>query len=49
MKLLHMHADDFGGLHQYDYNFEEGLNVVLHDNGWGKTRLLCDAGTNLIK
>ena len=39
MKLLHMHADDFGGLHQYDYDFEEGLNVVLHDNGWGKTTM----------
>ena len=39
MKLISMHVDDFGGLHNYDYNFEEGLNVVLHDNGWGKTTM----------
>ena len=39
MKLISMHVDDFGGLHNYDFNFEEGLNVVLHDNGWGKTTM----------
>ncbi len=39
MKLISMHADNFGCLHNYDYNFEEGLNVVLHDNGWGKTTM----------
>ena len=39
MKLINMHVDDFGCLHNYDYNFEEGLNVVLHDNGWGKTTM----------
>ncbi len=39
MKLISMHIDDFGGLHNYDFNFEEGLNVVLHDNGWGKTTM----------
>lgn len=39
MKLIAMHVDDFGGLHQYDYTFDEGLNVVLHDNGWGKTTM----------
>lgn len=39
MKLISMHVDDFGGLHNYDYSFEEGLNVVLHDNGWGKTTM----------
>ena len=39
MKLISMHVDDFGGLHNYDYNFEEGLNVVLQDNGWGKTTM----------
>lgn len=39
MKLISMHVDDFGGLHNYDYNFEEGLNVILHDNGWGKTTM----------
>ncbi len=39
MKLIRMHVDDFGCLHNYDYNFEDGLNVVLHDNGWGKTTI----------
>ena len=39
MKLISMHVDAFGSLHNYDYNFEEGLNVVLHDNGWGKTTM----------
>ena len=39
MKLISMHVDDFGGLHNYDYTFGEGLNVVLHDNGWGKTTM----------
>ena len=39
MKLISMHVDDFGGLHNYDYTFGEGLNVVLQDNGWGKTTM----------
>lgn len=39
MKLISMHVDNFGGLHDYDYNFEEGLNIILHDNGWGKTTM----------
>ncbi|MBP3646450.1 MAG: AAA family ATPase [Clostridia bacterium] len=39
MKLISMHVDDFGGLHNYDYSFDDGLNVVLHDNGWGKTTM----------
>ena len=39
MKLLNMHVDNFGGLHNYDFVFEDGLNVVLHENGWGKTTM----------
>lgn len=39
MKLISIHVDNFGGLHDYDYHFEDGLNVVLHDNGWGKTTM----------
>ena len=39
MKLVSMHVDNFGGLHDYDYTFSDGLNVVLHDNGWGKTTM----------
>ena len=39
MKLISMHVDNFGSLHNYTYNFDEGLNVVLQDNGWGKTTM----------
>lgn len=39
MKLIRMHVDNFGGLHDYDYEFSEGLNVLLEDNGWGKTTM----------
>ena len=39
MKLISMHINNFGGLHNYDYNFEEGINVILQDNGWGKTTM----------
>lgn len=39
MKLLRLHIDNFGGLHDYDFAFEDGLNVILHDNGWGKTTM----------
>ena len=37
MKLISCHVDNFGGLHNFDHNFDEGLNIVLEDNGWGKT------------
>lgn len=39
MKLISIHVDNFGCLHDYDYHFNEGLNVVLQDNGWGKTTM----------
>ena len=39
MKLISMHIDNFGGLHDYDYDFDDGLNVILQDNGWGKTTM----------
>lgn len=39
MKLIKMHADNFGCLHNFDYEFDNGLNVILHDNGWGKTTM----------
>ena len=39
MRLISMHIDNFGGLHNYDYKFEDGLNIVLQDNGWGKTTM----------
>ena len=37
MRLISSHVDNFGGLHNFDHNFDDGLNIVLEDNGWGKT------------
>ena len=37
MRLISCHVDNFGGLHNFDHNFDDGLNIVLEDNGWGKT------------
>jgi DNA repair exonuclease SbcCD ATPase subunit len=37
MKLISCHVENFGKLHNYDFNFQEGLNEILQDNGWGKT------------
>lgn len=37
MKLISCHIDNFGTLHDFDMTFEDGLNVVMHDNGWGKS------------
>ena len=39
MKLISMHVDNFGCLHNFDFDFDDGLNVILHDNGWGKTTM----------
>ena len=39
MKLISCHIDNFGGLHDYDFTFSESLNVVLQENGWGKTTM----------
>ena len=39
MKLLSMHVDNFGRLHDYDYEFDDGLNIILEENGWGKTTM----------
>ncbi|MCR5545411.1 MAG: hypothetical protein K6F30_02940 [Lachnospiraceae bacterium] len=37
MKLISCYVTGFGGLENYEYDFKEGLNVVLEENGWGKT------------
>lgn len=37
MKLLNCYIENFGKLHGYRHTFEDGLNVILEDNGWGKT------------
>ncbi|MBO5897965.1 MAG: AAA family ATPase [Clostridia bacterium] len=39
MKLLCLHIENFGTLHDIDERFFDGLNVRLHPNGYGKSTL----------
>lgn len=39
MKLIACHIDNFGIFHDFDMEFEDSLNVIIRDNGWGKTTL----------
>ena len=39
MKLLRLHVENFGKLQNFDYSFKEGLNILLEENGWGKSTL----------
>lgn len=39
MKLINAHVINFGKLHDYDIDFQEGVNSFLFENGWGKTTL----------
>lgn len=39
MRLISCHIENFGKLSNFDYNFNENKNVILEDNGWGKTTL----------
>lgn len=37
MKLINCYIENFGKLHEYRYSFEDGLNIILEENGWGKS------------
>ena len=37
MKLIECHVENFGNLHDYNYKFEDGVNKIREDNGYGKT------------
>lgn len=37
MKLISCHVSGFGTLSNFDYSFEDGLSVLVRENGWGKT------------
>ena len=37
MKLLKCHIENFGKLSNYDYTFQDGLNTIKEENGFGKT------------
>ena len=39
MRLISCHIENFGKLHDFDLDLEKGLNVILKDNGWGKSSL----------
>ncbi|MBR2730071.1 MAG: AAA family ATPase [Lachnospiraceae bacterium] len=37
MKFIFCHIENFGRLRNFDYRFADGLNTILHENGWGKS------------
>lgn len=37
MKLLKCHIENFGKISDFNYEFKDGLNEILENNGWGKT------------
>ncbi len=37
MKLLGCHIENFGNLHDLDVQLENGLNIAIQENGWGKS------------
>ena len=39
MKLISCHIENFGRLRNFDHTFEDGLNLFLRENGWGKSTL----------
>lgn len=39
MKLISLHVSSFGKLKDFSYDFNDNLNVIKQDNGWGKSTL----------
>lgn len=39
MRLISCHIENFGRLHEFDYDFSEGCNRIACHNGWGKSTL----------
>ncbi len=39
MKLISLQIDNFGTLKDYRYLFQDGINTIVHENGWGKSTL----------
>ena len=37
MKLIKCYIENFGKLHNFEFNFSNGLNSIKEENGWGKT------------
>lgn len=39
MRILRLHIENFGKLHDLDMEFQEGFHVICAENGWGKSTL----------
>ena len=37
MKLIKCHIEGFGKITSFDYTFNDKLNIIFEENGWGKT------------
>ena len=56
MKLIRCYIENFGKLHSFSYEFNDGINIINEQNGFGKTTFATfiksmfyglDAGTNV--
>jgi len=39
MRIISLKIENFGKLHNLELNFNEGLNTIVQNNGWGKSTL----------
>ena len=39
MRILRLHIENFGRLKDFSMELSSGLNVLHHENGWGKSTL----------
>lgn len=39
MRLINCYIENFGKLHEFSMDFQEGLHVICQENGWGKSTL----------
>lgn len=39
MRLISCYIENFGGLQKFSYEFNKGINIILEENGWGKSTL----------
>ncbi len=37
MRLISCHIENFGKLHDFSFEFAEGVNIICEGNGWGKS------------
>lgn len=39
MEIQKIHIENFGKLHDFDMDFQKGINIIRASNGWGKSTL----------